>query len=65
LPVNHDVEKAREMTVRFKDKPAVELLDRKTAKWRALDLEKGDGGWVLRLGLAAGDGELLRVNEGR
>ena len=59
MPVNHGVDKARELTLRFKDKIGLELLDRKTAKWRALELDQG----ALRLHLAPGDGELLRVVE--
>jgi hypothetical protein len=65
MPVNHGVEKTRELTLRFKEKVALELLDRKTAKWRPLDLETRDEQRVLRLSLAPGDGELLRVNHGR
>jgi len=64
LPVNHDVEKTRELTLRFKDRVAVELLDRKTAKWRSPELEKRDAERVLKLTLAPGDGELLRVSGG-
>jgi hypothetical protein len=62
MPVNHAVDRARELTVRFRDRVNVELLDRKTAQWRPLALETGDGQRVLRLTLAPGDGELLRVN---
>jgi hypothetical protein len=65
MPVNHGVEKTRELTLRFKDKVSLELLDRKTAKWRRLELEKSDEQQVLRLSLAPGDGELLRVDQGR
>jgi sialate O-acetylesterase len=62
LPVNHGVDKARELTVRFDDgRIGVELLDRKTGKWRALPVAKADRGRVLKLTLAPGDGELLRV----
>lgn len=57
MPVNHGVDKARELTMRFKDAVALEVMDRKTAKWRPLVLEKNE----LRLTLAPGDGELLRV----
>jgi hypothetical protein len=57
MPVNHAVDKGRELTLRFKAAATVELLDRKTAKWRELAMDQG----VLRLTLAAGDGELLRV----
>lgn len=62
LPVNHGVEKASELSLRFPD-PAVgvELLDRKTAKWRSLELTKARTGRLLQLTLAPGDGELLRV----
>ena len=62
LPVNTGVDKARELTLRFKDeRVAIELMDRKTAKWRPLGLEKAGQQPVLRLTLAPGDGELLRV----
>lgn len=65
MPVNHGVEKSQELTLRFKDKFSLELLDRKTAHWRPLDLEKSADQWVLKLNLAPGDGELLRVKQGR
>jgi hypothetical protein len=39
----------------------IELMDRKTGKWRALSLAKAERGTVLKLTLAPGDGELLRV----
>ena len=62
MPVNHAVDKARELTLRFKDAATtVEVMDRKTAKWRPLALENVDQRLVLRLTLAPGDGELLRV----
>jgi len=62
LPVNHGVDKARELTLRFDDpKIGVELMDRKTGQWRSLPLAKSGPGCVLTLRLAAGDGELLRV----
>ena len=62
MPVNHAVDVARELTLRFKDEAvSVELMDRKTSEWRPLPLEKGDGTRLLRLTLAPGDGELLRV----
>jgi hypothetical protein len=62
LPVNHGVEKASELSLRFAD-PAVgvELLDRKTAKWRTVELTRAGSGRSLKLALAPGDGELLRV----
>ncbi len=62
MPVNHAVDKPRELTLRFKeDAVSLELLDRKTAKWRPLVPEKTDRQRVLRLTLAPGDGELIRV----
>jgi hypothetical protein len=61
MPVNHGVDKKRELAIRFKEEVSPELLDRKTAEWRPLRLEKSGGAWVLKLGLAPGDGELLRV----
>jgi len=62
MPVNHAVDKARELTIRFRDQRVLlELMDRKTGKWRDLMLEKGEKEPVLKLTLAAGDGELLRV----
>jgi hypothetical protein len=65
MPVNHGVEQARDLTVRFQEKVSLELLDRKTGTWRALDLELREGQRVLRLRLAPGDGELLRVQRER
>jgi hypothetical protein len=64
MPVNHGVDKARELTLRFQEKVTVELLDRKTGQWRALAFEKGAGSRLLKLTLAPGDGELLRVVSG-
>jgi len=62
LPVNHGVDKSRELTLRFDDpKIGVEAMDRKTGKWRALPVDKAERGCVLKLTLAPGDGELLRV----
>jgi sialate O-acetylesterase len=62
LPVNHAVDRGRELTLRFKENNvAVERLDRKTGKWRALRLNKNDQEHVLKMTLAPGDGELLRV----
>jgi hypothetical protein len=62
MGVNHGAEKARELTLRFRE-PAlnVELMDRVTGKWRALTLENTATGQSLKLTLAPGDGELLRV----
>lgn len=57
MPVNHAVDKARELAIWFKEPPQIEQLDRKTAKWLPLALEKQ----TLRLTLAPGDGELIRV----
>lgn len=63
LPVNHGVDKARELTLRFTDpKVTIEVMDRKTRNWRALTLAKAERGTVLKLTLAPGDGELLRVH---
>lgn len=57
MPVNHAVDKARELTIRFREAVSLELMDRKTAKWRPLEVQQGN----LRLTLAPGDGELIRV----
>lgn len=57
MPVNHGVEKATEATLRFTEKVTLDLLDRKTGQWRAVPLVAG----VVKLTLAPGDGELLRV----
>jgi hypothetical protein len=65
MPVNHGVDKARELTLRFKEKLELELLDRKTAKWRTLAIDTSGEHHTVRLTLAPGDGELLRVNFGR
>jgi len=65
MPVNHGVDKPRELTLRLRENVALELLDRKSAKWRPLDVEQGDAQRVLRLNLAPGDGELLRVKQAR
>lgn len=62
FPVNHGVDKARELTLSFSDANiGLELMDRKTGKWRAIQLARGVKGRVLKLTLAPGDGELLRV----
>jgi hypothetical protein len=57
MPVNHAVDKARDLTLRFQEAVSLELLDRKTAQWRPLPLHEG----AIRLTLAPGDGELIRV----
>ena len=57
MPVNHAVDKGRELTIRFKEPVQLEMMDRKTAKWRPVELEKR----TLRLMLAPGDGELFRL----
>jgi hypothetical protein len=58
MPVNHAVDKARELTLRFTaDVAAIEMMDRRSGKWTPLKLENQS----VRLTLAAGDGELLRV----
>lgn len=61
LPVNHGVDRTRELTLRFKKKTAVFLLDRKTGKWRALAVAAEGERHALKMKLAPGDGELLRV----
>lgn len=61
LPVNHDTGKEGDVTLRFKEPGPVELLDRTTTKWRTLDSEKTGDEWIVKLHLAPGDGELLRV----
>jgi hypothetical protein len=63
MPVNHGVEKPKELTLRFKEKFGLERLDRKTAKWEPVAVEKAGAEWVFKLPLAPGDGELLRVKE--
>lgn len=57
MPVNHAIDKTRELTLRFTKDTVIERLDRTTAKWTALKLENR----ALRLTLAPVDGELLRV----
>lgn len=57
MPVNHGVDKARELTLRFTEPVELEMMERRTAKWRPLQLEKR----TVRLTLAPGDGELIRV----
>lgn len=58
MPVNHAVDKARELTLKFTpDVAGLEMMDRRTAKWTVLKLESGQA----RLTLAPGDGELIRV----
>lgn len=61
LPVNHGVEKASELTLKLTDAAEVELLDRKSAKWTKLEVNRDDERLVLKLNLAPGDGELLRI----
>ena len=60
------MDQARELTLRFKDDvTSLELMDRKTAQWRPVALEKNAEAKIAKLTLAPGDGELLRVNRGR
>jgi hypothetical protein len=61
MPVNHGVDRSRELTIRFREKVALERLDRKSAQWRPLQLVTDHEERILRLTLAPGDGELLRV----
>ena len=62
FPVNNDPGKTRETTLRLKGVTAVERMDKKTGKWIPLTLEKSDAGNVVKLALAAGDGELLKIS---
>lgn len=58
MPVNHAVDKARELTLRFADDvPGIERLDRQTRKWTPVKMAERS----VRLTLAPGDGDLLRV----
>jgi hypothetical protein len=63
MPVNHGIDRERELTLRFREKLGLELCDRTTGEWRALELQADGDQQVLKLTLAAGDGELLRVVE--
>jgi hypothetical protein len=65
MPVNHGVDKARELTLRFREKLVIELLDRKTGKWRRVEVEDKGEERVVKMTLAAGDGALLRVGSER
>lgn len=62
FPVNHGTGKPRELTMKFKDVNAIDMMDRKTGEWRPLRLETVDGTKVLKLTMASSDAELLRVN---
>lgn len=62
LAVNHAVDKARVLSLVFSpDVAGLELLDRKTGKWRDIPIEKNLRQGSASLELAPGDGELLRV----
>ncbi len=63
MPVNHAVDKERELTLRFKE-PSLTLqqMDRKTGKWQTLPLKQDGEQRFVKLKLAPGDGELLRVS---
>ncbi|MFO0970220.1 MAG: hypothetical protein U0793_32115 [Gemmataceae bacterium] len=62
LPVNHAVDKNRELTLRFTDRSvAVEIMDRTSGRWRPLKTDADGRQPALRMTLAPGDGELLRV----
>ncbi len=65
LPVNHAVDRPRELTLRFGNDLGLERLDRGTGKWRPLPHVAGKKERAVRLTLAPGDGELLRVRQGR
>lgn len=61
MPVNYDASKAHETTLRLKGATAVERMDKQDGKLVPLTLQKKNDAAVLKLKLAAGDGELLRV----
>jgi hypothetical protein len=61
LSVNNDPVNARETTLRLKGVTAAERMDKKTGTWIPLDVvAEGDRG-VLKVTLAPGDGELIKV----
>lgn len=59
LPVNHGVDRARPLTLRFTEDVTVENMDRQTGRWRTLEPAGSERTWTMTL--APGDGELLRV----
>ncbi|MBM4069539.1 MAG: hypothetical protein FJ271_11405 [Planctomycetes bacterium] len=61
MPVNHGVDRTRELKLRFREKLTLEMCDRTTAAWRTLALTETNGQHACRLKLAPGDGALLRV----
>ncbi|MBI3821520.1 MAG: hypothetical protein HY289_02450 [Planctomycetes bacterium] len=62
LAVNHAVDKVRVLTMVFNpDVVGLELMDRKTGKWRDIPVERNARQGSASLELAPGDGELLRV----
>jgi hypothetical protein len=62
MPVNHAVDKARTLALRFTSEVAgLEMLNRRAAKWEPVKLEQAGKGTIARFTLAPGDGELLRV----
>lgn len=61
FPVNNDPGKAHETTLRLKGVTAAERMDKKNGKWIPLTVSKDGDAGVVKLSLAAGDGELLKV----
>jgi len=61
LPVNNDPNAQREATLRLKGATAVERMDKKSGIWVPLALEKDGDAGVVKVPLAPGDGELLKV----
>lgn len=61
FPVNNDPGKEHETTLRLKRVTAAERMDKKTGKWIPLTVAtEGDRG-VVKVNLAPGDGELLKI----
>lgn len=62
LVANKGIQEKREVVLQFRRPVAlVEQLDKQSGKWRALPLTTGGESQLVKLTLAPGDGELLRV----
>lgn len=61
FPVNNDPSNAHETTLRLKGATAAERMDKKTGEWIALTVANGGELGVVKVALAPGDGELLKI----
>jgi hypothetical protein len=61
FPVNNDPGKERETTLRLKGVTAAEYMDKKTGKWIPLTVATEGDRAIVKLTLAPGDGELVKI----